>query len=70
MLHACEGPTSVVHHSAPQTGLSGVEDAQGVVEGQAGYEALLGEVPYVRDRPVVDATAGKANCTTGLPHHL
>lgn len=58
MFHACEGPSSVVDHGAPQSRLNGIEDAQGVVKGQGGYEAFLWEVAYVGDCPVMDSAAG------------
>ena len=66
MLHSCEGPSSVVDHSAPQSCLNGVKAAQGVVEGQGGYEAFLWEVAYVGHRPVMDSAAGNALNITAM----
>ena len=63
MLHACEGPSSVIDHSAPQSCLDGVEDAQGVVKGQGGYEAFIWQVAYVGDCPVMDSAAGRTLLT-------
>ncbi len=60
MLHSCEGPSSVIHHGAPQSCLNGIEDAQGVVKGQSCYEAFIWEVAYVGDCSVMDSAAGNA----------
>lgn len=66
MLHSCEGPSSVIDHGAPQSCLNGIEDAQGVVESQGGYEAFLWKVAYVGDGPVMDSAAGNALKVTAM----
>ena len=70
MLHACEGAPGLIQSCAAQSALHSVEDAQGVVKGQCGNQALLWQILDMTNCPVMHPTAAHVTTTKARLLHM